>query len=388
MITCVKDYNLQDTFVRILRHLKDAPIVNVGYKNTGGGETKELHPCIIEISDPCMRTLLYPRRGNNPFTVLAESYWVMAGRNDVSFLEPFLPRAVDFSDDGKVWRAGYGPRLRNWTSIQEDKSMIVKDKDGNVKEYGLKRTKVDQLQFIIKQLVKNPASRQAIMSIWDPAIEGTVEATKDWPCSNWIHFMIRDSELDCNVVMRSNDIIWGWSQTNVYEFTVIQEVIARSLGIPVGKYYHMSDSMHIYDKSYEKMDELLQTHINYETEFNKLPKYKFGYSSGPRTVVPSVYLGNYLLDVELMCDKLMNFNIPFTESKFEDINTSLKLLEFFKGQAIFSLDNPWGGWTNLLKTIPFTDLKVACHYWYVKNILRQKDGGLDMIKKCIDECVV
>lgn len=124
--------------------------------------TKEIHPCLMHIINPKKRTLLYPKRGNNPFATLAETLWVLAGRNDMKFLTMFLPRAADFSDDGEVWRAGYGPRMRKWF-------------------YGECET-TDQIKFIVKQLMKDQNSRQAVMSIWDPAEENTVEKTKDYPC--------------------------------------------------------------------------------------------------------------------------------------------------------------------------------------------------------------
>jgi thymidylate synthase len=55
-----------------------------------------------------------PGRNNNVFAQLAETAWVLAGRNDLAFLGHYLPRVADFSDDGRTWRGAYGPRIRRW----------------------------------------------------------------------------------------------------------------------------------------------------------------------------------------------------------------------------------------------------------------------------------
>jgi len=108
--------------------------------------TKEIHPCLMHIINPQKRTLLYPKRGNNPFATLAETMWVLAGRNDMKFLTMFLPRAADFSDDGQVWRAGYGPRLRKWDYVEyKHYPELIED------EHKI----TDQIQFIMKQLKKD-----------------------------------------------------------------------------------------------------------------------------------------------------------------------------------------------------------------------------------------
>src|ERR1700746_3163624 len=82
------------------------------------GNTKELSPHQLHLlpglyGEPEPTTIL-PGRGNNPFATMAETLWVYAGRNDVGTLSKWLPRARDYSDDGKIWDSGYGPRLRHW----------------------------------------------------------------------------------------------------------------------------------------------------------------------------------------------------------------------------------------------------------------------------------
>jgi thymidylate synthase len=56
---------------------------------------------------------------------------------------------------------------------------------------------------------------------------------------------VRDGKLDWAQVMRSNDIYKGLPY-NLVQFTTLQEVMAGWIGIEVGGYYHLSDSLHVY----------------------------------------------------------------------------------------------------------------------------------------------
>ena len=46
--------------------------------------------------------------------------------------------------------------------------------------------------------------------------------------------------------MRSNDAYLGFPH-DVFCFTMIQEIVARSLGIGVGEYHHFASSLHLYE---------------------------------------------------------------------------------------------------------------------------------------------
>src|SRR5690348_6824007 len=84
-----------------------------------GSHTRELRNRLTVLERPQERCLVTPRRRNNIFATIAETMWVLAGRNDLAFLTRYLPRAQDFSDDGQIWRAAYGPRLRNWHGVDQ-----------------------------------------------------------------------------------------------------------------------------------------------------------------------------------------------------------------------------------------------------------------------------
>lgn len=186
-------------------------------------------PVCCHLTRPRNRVLTIPGRGASYPATCAETLWVLAGRNDIEFLSTFLPRAFSFSDDGKTWRAGYGPRLR-----------------------GVHNGFCDQLNCSIKELTKDSNSRRAVIGLLDTyddygALLQNPKGTKDFPCTQSLSFMVRDGRLDLTVFMRSNDFIWGWSGVNVFEFTVLQEVVSSCTGIPLGEFYIISNSLHIYE---------------------------------------------------------------------------------------------------------------------------------------------
>ena len=47
----------------------------------------------------------------------------------------------------------------------------------------------------------------------------------------------------CN---RSIDVLWGTYGANVVHMSILQEYIANRVGVPVGPYYQISDSYHVY----------------------------------------------------------------------------------------------------------------------------------------------
>ena len=194
------------------------------------GNTKELSPHQFHIGpgfygEPDPTTIL-PRRGNNVFATIAETLWVYAGRNDIETLSKWLPRAKEYSDDGLKWSSGYGPRLRAWI-------------DHNFKTF-------DQIETVVRRLRAKPDSRQALITIWDPATDGQKEGSKDYTCNICLHFLIRDGGLNMFVTTRSNDIIFGVA-INVFEWCFLANYIAACLGVPFRNYYQTGSSLHLYD---------------------------------------------------------------------------------------------------------------------------------------------
>jgi thymidylate synthase len=210
--------------------LSEAVMTTGALVEVRGSLTRELRHQSVTLTNPLDRNIVVAGRRNNVFATIAESMWVLAGRNDIEFLAPYLPRAAEFSDNGKTWRAGYGPRLRNW--------------------YG-----TDQLDAVRRLLIDDPTTRRAVMNIFDPALD--YASSRDIPCTNWLAFSLRDGELDMSVAIRSNDLFWGFSGINTFEWSVVQEVMAFWIGAEVGSVHYFINSLHIYDRHFARSQEII-----------------------------------------------------------------------------------------------------------------------------------
>ena len=199
----------------------------VGSRN---GRVKELLNTQIVLTDPQRREILTLNRKANVFAQIAETMWILAGRNDIEWLSAYLPRAKDYSDDGETWRGGYGPRIRGG-------------------HFGF-----DQLATVVDLLKADPLSRRAVIAIYEPQTDAN--PGKDIPCNDFLQFQSRLGALHMTVTVRSNDVMWGWSGINAFEWSTIQEIVAHLLGIAVGTLTFNIGSLHIYGQHWDKAGRL------------------------------------------------------------------------------------------------------------------------------------
>lgn len=210
--------NSTEAFVSLL-----SDIIDYGDEiEVRGQYTTEFMGIPIRLLKPRERCYVLPHRNDNIFAKIAETLWIMDGRNDIDWLTHYLPRAPEFSDDGKTWRGGYGPRLRRWGGY------------------------MDQVKNVVDLLIEDPQTRRAVISIWNPLED--MNPSKDIPCNNWLHFMIRDGKLHLSVAQRSCDILWGYSGIDTFSWSILQEMIAHWVGVDVGTFTHYIPSLHLYDK--------------------------------------------------------------------------------------------------------------------------------------------
>ena len=200
------------------------------------GKVKETLNFKTIITNPYRRAWGGYNRNPNVFFLLAEAMWIFIGRKDVRFLTLFNKKMEAFSDDGVVFHAPYGFRLRHWGVRSEDK----------YNEENLHAAQgYDQVEDAIRLLYNNPNTRQVVMSIWNTDLDlGT--KTKDIPCNDMVMLKVRNGKLITTIQNRSNDLHLGLP-TNVFQFSFLTEMMAGCLGIELGTQTHNSQSLHIYD---------------------------------------------------------------------------------------------------------------------------------------------
>ena len=119
------------------------------------------------------------------------------------------------------------------------------DKDGNVNSnYGWQWKRSDQLENVIETLKNFSETRQAAISIYDG--KEINQYKHDTPCTYAVQFTILHGKLDMSVLMRSNDLWYGFCNDQ-YQFSNLQMYVAQKLNIPVGIYYHYAHNLHLYN---------------------------------------------------------------------------------------------------------------------------------------------
>jgi len=186
--------------------------------------------------NPRRRVLFDRVRDANPFFHLMEALWMLAGRNDVEFLNRFVKDFGErFGESDGTMHGAYGHRWR--------KAFVI---DGVVDDTGDYVPLItDQLQVLISKLEKNPHDRQAVLEMWNPCSDLTGD-WKDRPCNTHAYFRRRDDYLDLTVCCRSNDIYWGAYGANAVHFSILLEYMAAMIGCKVGFYYQVSNNFHAY----------------------------------------------------------------------------------------------------------------------------------------------
>lgn len=149
--------------------------------------------------------------------------WYLSGHTKLQFIDYYVPnRFQEESDDKITVRSGYGERLLSFNGI-------------------------NQLKNVIDLLKTKPTSRRAVIQLFD-----ATDLEKNYasiPCTCSLQFLARDNHLHMFVSMRSNDAYIGLPH-DVFSFTMIQELVARSVGLHLGEYKHCAGSLHLYDEHF------------------------------------------------------------------------------------------------------------------------------------------
>lgn len=202
-------------------------------------------PVTTLYQQPRERVVFWPERDANPFFHFMEGLWMIAGRNDVAWIGQFSSNIKQFSDDGVTFHGPYGYRWINHFV----KNVGTEDDP----EYA----PFNQLEMAVAMLRENPDERRVVVGMWD--VESDLgHKGKDIPCNTQIMFSInKDGGLDMTVCNRSNDIIWGAYGANVVHMSMLQEFMASAIGVPVGRYWQMSNNWHGYVDVFEKHSEVM-----------------------------------------------------------------------------------------------------------------------------------
>jgi thymidylate synthase len=195
----------------------------------GKGLAREFIGVLVELSDPRARLSRTEGRGVL-ISFLGETLWYLSGSDRLDHIEHYIPKYRTFINASpRAIRApgAYGPRLFG----------------------GGEKSQMSQLLTMLKEKQGKSDTRQAVIQIFDRT--DLKRSNGDVPCTTTLQFLPRKGKLHLTTTMRSNDIYRGFPG-DVFAFTFIQEIIARTIGLEVGSYSHFVGSLHLYNSDEER----------------------------------------------------------------------------------------------------------------------------------------
>ncbi|MGH7131037.1 MAG: thymidylate synthase [Phycisphaerales bacterium] len=188
------------------------------------GTNLELCGVLLQLRNPRARLSRSADRGRI-FSGLGELLWYLSKSDRLDFIKYYIAKYEEESDDGVTLYGAYGPRL------------FLK---GGWNQFDAVRT----------LLTSKPTTRRAVIQLFDSS-DLKPPAKKEIPCTCTLQFLVRQGQLDLVATMRSNDAYIGLPH-DVFTFTMLQELMARTLGHEIGVYRHFIASLHIYDRDWQK----------------------------------------------------------------------------------------------------------------------------------------
>ena len=207
------------------------------------GYCKEIIGELIEIDNPRSRLSRTEIKGT-PFSCLGELCWYLSQSNQLDYIEYYIPEYKLSADDGIIF-GGYGPRMFCWNSF-------------------------DQISKV-RQILEKKDSRRAVIQLFD--LRDLYGEHKDIPCTCFLQFFRRNDKLHMITYMRSNDLYKGFPH-DIFCFTMLQEILARSLSLDLGVYKHFVGSLHLYEENFDSAKRYLNE--GYQSTKNVMPEMPIG----------------------------------------------------------------------------------------------------------------
>ncbi len=168
-------------------------------------------------------------------SIVRELVWFLRGETNIGYLKAhgvsIWNEWADANGDlgpvyGKQWRAWEGPGGRVY----------------------------DQIDWVLKEIRRDPDSRRLIVSAWNVA---EIERMKLAPCHCLFQFYVSHGRLSCQLYQRSADIFLG-VPFNIASYALLTHLIARECGLDAGDFVHTFGDAHLYRNHEEQAREQLK----------------------------------------------------------------------------------------------------------------------------------
>jgi thymidylate synthase len=176
-------------------------------------------------------------------SIIHELLWFLRGETNVRYLNEHGVTIWDEWADGNGDLGPiYGAQWTHWRGA-----------DGAV---------INQIDGVIDQVKKNPASRRLIVSAWNVA---ELDQMALLPCHVLFQFYARDGELSCQLYQRSADLFLG-VPFNIASYALLTMMVAQVCDLRPGEFVHTFGDLHLYRNHLEQAREQLTR------DFRALPR--------------------------------------------------------------------------------------------------------------------
>ncbi|MFT3805877.1 thymidylate synthase [Arenimonas sp.] len=167
-------------------------------------------------------------------SIVHELLWFLKGETNIAYLKDNKVSIWDeWADARGELGPVYGKQWRSWGTP-----------DGRT---------IDQIQWLLDEIRRNPDSRRLIVSAWNVA---DLPKMALMPCHALFQFYVADGKLSCQLYQRSADLFLG-VPFNIASYALLTHMIAQVCGLGVGDFVHTLGDAHIYSNHYDQVNEQL-----------------------------------------------------------------------------------------------------------------------------------
>ncbi len=173
---------------------------------------------------------------------LHELLWYLSGDDHIRNLRKVTKIWDAWADEKGDLETAYGRYWRRFPHpVQKSHAPLAPGETAPVEE-------IDQIQYVIDEIRRNPFSRRLVVTAWEP---GNAERSKLPPCHYTFAFNVSPDEtgsprrLNCHLTQRSGDIALG-IPFNLACYATLTQMIAQEVGLGLGHFAHTIVDAHIY----------------------------------------------------------------------------------------------------------------------------------------------